>query len=292
MKLRSSTACIAYGRGRRFWVAVGIWALVATVASTMLLLGAGCTGPTETREDTFHIGESPMLVVNTENGAIEVNVGPAGTIHVEATLRNAPRVEYQVDQDGDTVTVDAQVTEPLGNAGADITVTVPTNTEVDLVTSNGSIEVHGIEASGLLHTSNGKVVLDEVKGDFDATTSNGDIEVTIMEGIATLRTSNGSVTLVDVKGTFDAQTSNGPIAFSGEMTAGGENRLQTSSGRVTVQLQGTLSVELDASTTNGQVTCTLPILALVTETEHLVGTIGDGEAELIIRTSNGDVTIE
>jgi DUF4097 and DUF4098 domain-containing protein YvlB len=36
----------------------------------------------------------------------------------------------------------------------------------------------------------------------------------------------------------------------------------------------------------------LAIEATRTETGHLVGTIGDGEADLFIRTSNGSVTIE
>jgi DUF4097 and DUF4098 domain-containing protein YvlB len=58
-----------------------------------------------------------------------------------------------------------------------------------------------------------------------------------------------------------------------------------------VELQGKPSVVLDAETSNGKVTSELPILATVTSKERLVGKIGEGEAELYIRTSNGDITI-
>jgi DUF4097 and DUF4098 domain-containing protein YvlB len=249
-------------------------------------------GPTETRDDSFRVGASPVLVVSSENGRIEVETGSAGTVRVEATLRNAPKVRYEASQDGDTVRVEADVERGARKAGADIIVVAPPETEVNLETSNGMIEVEGLKASGTLRTSNGLVAMTDIEGAFDVRTSNGGIEVSDMAGTATLDTSNGLVSLKDVTGTFDVSTSNGPILFSGEMTPGGENRLETSNGGVTVELEGTPSVDLDASAGNGRVTSKLSIEATRTETGHLVGTIGDGEAELFIRTSNGSVTIE
>ena len=282
-----------------------LWALGIAFLGAMLFLGIGCevtididdngdgdVGPTETRDDSFSVGESPALVVTSENGSIDVETGPAGTISVLATLRNAPRVQYEAIEQGDTVTVEAEVDSGARNAGADIVVSVPAETEVELKTSNGRIEIQGLEAPGTLRTSNGRVVMKQLEGDFDARTSNGPIEVTSMEGEATLATSNGPVTLDKVKGAFDVDTSNGNISFSGEMTAGGDNRLKTSNGSVTVGLEGTPSVKLDASTSRGEVTNELPIDASKTKKQELVGTIGEGEAELVIRASNGSVTIE
>ncbi len=282
-----------------------LWALGAVVLGSMLFLSIGCdvtididgdgdgdVGPTETRDDSFSVGASPVLVVTSENGSIDVETGDAGTIRVQATLRNAPRVQYEVSEEGDTVTVEADVDSGARNAGADIIVTAPAETEVELETSNGRIEIQGLEASGTLRTSNGRVVMEELEGDFDVRTSNGPIEVTSMEGEGTLATSNGPVTLAEVKGAFDVDTSNGNISFSGEMTAGGDNRLETSNGSVTVELEGTPSVNVDATTNRGKVTSELPIDASTKNAKRLVGTIGGGEAELHIRASNGSVTIE
>jgi DUF4097 and DUF4098 domain-containing protein YvlB len=208
-----------------------------------------------------------------------VNTGSDSTIRVQATLKKADKIEYSASQDGDTVSVEAKEKGKslslFGQSpGADIDVTVPVQTIVELRTSNGSIEIYGIERSGTLRTSNGKIVMENVKGDFDADTSNGSITVNTMEG------------------TVKLETSNGRINFTGELTPGGKNEMKSSNGSITVNLEGEPSVELDASTSNGDVTSKLPILATSTGDDHLAGSIGDAEAELRIRASNGSVTVQ
>jgi DUF4097 and DUF4098 domain-containing protein YvlB len=96
----------------------------------------------------------------------------------------------------------------------------------------------------------------------------------------------------EAKGEFNLKTSNGIVTFSGELTPGGSNRIVTTNGQVEVELAGTPSVHLDASTSNGKVDCALPITATKPDTHHLVGTIGAGVADLYIETSNGNVTIK
>ena len=129
--------------------------------------------------------------------------------------------------------------------------------------------------SGTVRTSNGKIVMEDVIGDFD------------------ISTSNGAVTIALASGTFDVETSNGRIEFDGELAPGGNNRMSTSNGGVEIKLQGTPSVKLDASTGNGSLTTGLPVLTTSPGDEHhLVGTIGAGNSELFVRTSNGSVNIQ
>jgi len=279
---------------RRALFVLGLLALAVAIAA-LLLIATGCSiGPTEFRDDSFTVGVSPTVVVNSENGSIEINAGTDNEVRVEATLTDAPRVQYEISQDGDTITIDAKISKEwwfFGSAAADIAITAPAGTYVEVDTSNGAVELHGMEGSGTLRTSNGKIVLKDVKGAYDGTTSNGAIEIGTMEGTCVISTSNGSVDLWDVKGEVEVESSNGEIWFSGEMTAGSRSRLVTSNGKVDVELFGTPSISLDAKTSNGVVTCELVITATLTREDHLVGTIGAGEAELYIRTSNGDVTI-
>jgi DUF4097 and DUF4098 domain-containing protein YvlB len=268
----------------------------ATAAVIILLLATtGCnTGPTETRENSFSVAGSSRILVNSVNGNIEVNAGLGNEVLVRATLRDAPRVKYELSQVGNTITVDVQTSKRwwfFGSGGVDVTITVPPQTDVELDTSNGFIELHGLEGSGSLNSSNGKIVLDNMRGNFEGRTSNGRIEVNAVEGSVTLKTSNGKIDVRGVQGEFDIDSSNGSVFYSGNMTAGGSNRLVTSNGDVVVELQGKPSVVLDAETSNGEVTSELPILATVTSKERLAGKIGEGEADLYIRTSNGDITI-
>ena len=268
--------------------------LAALVLVASLLL-AGCTlGPTETREDRFTVAGPVRLVVDSQNGRIEVQAGRDDEVHVQATLRRAGRLDYEVRQEGDTITVTSRKTRRVVfgiGPGTDLVITVPTNTVVDLDTSNGRIELTGIHGSGSLDTSNGSLVLADVVGDFVGDTSNGSITIETMEGSARLSTSNSRVDVRDAVGEFDIESSNGRITFSGELLPGGRNRLESSNGRVEVELQGIPSVTLDASTSHGDVSSELPILITVMKDKELTGTIGNGEADLLIRTSNGDITI-
>jgi len=274
------------------------WIQIRRLAVMVLAVGllvTGCTlGPIETRDDHFTVEGSVQLVVDSENGSIDVKVGSDDEVRVQATLRGADRIEYEVRQEGDTITVTSRKTRRVlfgFGPGTDLVITVPINTVVDLNTSNGRIELRGIHGSGSLNTSNGRIVLEDVIGDFEGDTSNGAITIDTMQGSARLHTSNGKVDVRDVIGEFELESSNGGISFSGELLPGTRNRLETSNGRVEVELLGVASVTLDASTSRGDVNSELPILITVFRDKDLKGTIGDGEADLRIRTSNGDVTI-
>ena len=248
-----------------------------------LIITAACSAdiisPTEARDDSFTVGESPRVVVSGGNGRIIVNPGTDGTVSVQATLRKPDELEYQTTQEGETISVEAKeksrgIFNFGGSPGADIEITAPPNTRVELRTSNGRVEVYGMHQSGTVRTSNGKIVMEDVIGDFN------------------ISTGNGAVTIARATGTFDVETSNGRIAFDGELAPGGDNRLTTVNGSVEIKLQGTPSVRLDASTQNGSVTTSLPILSTSSGDErHLVGTIGAGDAQLFVRTSNGSVMI-
>jgi Putative adhesin len=227
---------------------------------------AACTpafaSQTETRDDTFSVGATPKIVVSNDNGQIDVVTGNEGTVNVRATIRRPDDVEYSVVQEGDTVRVEAQVSSGWGwvfgtdAPGVDITVTLPADTNVDLRTSNGGIEVVDIQNSGKLWTANGRISLENVKGEFEVNAMNGAID------------------------------------FRGEMTAGGTNQLTTINGSVEVTLLGEPSVKLDAATSNGAIICKLPIAATESGANRLVGVVGGGDAGLVIKTLNGSIKVQ
>jgi hypothetical protein len=270
----------------------------ALAAGIVILSSASCVASpaNSTRADSFTVGDSATLVVDSLNGRIQIEDGSGNKVDVQATIRDTAGLRYDVVQNGNQITVTAARTggwQLFGNdAGADIHVSVPAGIILSLRTSNGDIDVQGTIRGGVLKTSNGRVVLQNVKGDFDGSTSNGRIEVTGLEGSGLFKTSNGKVDLQGIAGSCNASTSNGTISFSGEMKPGGQNRLVTSNGSVSVELKGTPSVTLDASTSNGKVSSALPILATNTGNTSLAGKIGAGESTLYIRTSNGSVTIK
>jgi hypothetical protein len=258
------------------------------LGTLLVILTAACStgfsGSTETRDDSFVVGGSSTVVVSVDNGRIIVNPSTDGTVRVQATLTRPDDLEYEATQESGTISVESK-TNTLGisnglsafgdSPGADIEITAPSDTRIELRTSNGRVEVNGMHQSGTVRTSNGKIVMNDIVGEFD------------------ISTSNGGVTIGQASGTFVVETSNGGIEFDGELVSDGNNRMTTSNGSVEIKLQGTPSVKLDASTGNKSVTTGLPILTTSAGDErHLVGTIGTGDAELFIRTSNGSVKIQ
>ena len=274
--------------------------LILMVMLVMTLVITGCdsvvidAGPTEEQDDTFTVDGPPILDITTENGKIDIDTGVDGEVHVHAKIRGVDVIDYEVSQEGNKIIVEADINRSgtFSNVGVDITITTPVVSDLDLNTSNGRIDVDRIEGTCLIRTSNGEISLEDIKGDVDAKTSNGRINIDQLEGTAKLRTSNGEIDLEDMVGEVDASTSNGAISFEGSLIAGSDNRLESSNGRIEVELWAPISINLDASTSNGDIDCEVPILATTTKDDHLVGTIGDGEADLYIDTSNSDVIIK
>ena len=265
-----------------------------------------------THDDTFEVGDSPRLDVQSFKGLVRVTAGEPGSIRVRAKLSDPRTVEYSAVQQGDTIRVEAS---PRGrssgflsglfgsNLGLSIEVTAPNATELDVVTTNGLVEIDGMERGGTVRTSNGPVRVSDLKGDLGATTSNGPITVKGFQGSAKLTSSNGPISIQDGHGGFQVQSSNGAITLQGVLEPGSRNSLATSNGGIKVALDAEPSLKLTASTVNGQVRCEIPGFVVSEDSQHqrprrhggrakkLEGKVGEGEAELVAQTVNGTITV-
>ena len=256
-------------------------------------------GKTSIRDDTFAVGDNPRLVVRGFNGRIRVRAGEPGSIRVRARLKKPRGIKYSAVQEGDLITVEAKPDRPSEgfrhgqSSGANIEVTVPVTTSVDLATSNGPVELQGTEGSGEVQTKNGPIRVEQFKGDLNATTKNAPIAVKTLSGLAVLSTLNSRVSIEDGRGRFEVRTINGPIKFQGSMEPTSHNRLSTLNGNIKVALDAEPSLKLTAATTNGRVRCEVPGFVAAVEKRHkLEGTMGTGEAELIAETKNGSIVVQ
>lgn len=257
------------------------------IVPTLLLVGCvsittdGGNGEAATEEDQKHsfvVSDNPTIDVSGFNGSIEIIPGDTGEVDVEATLKIPSRINYSVEQTGNTVTVVAKRTGSGITFGrspsVDMRLTVPALSTIKARTSNGQVIVDGITGDGTVDTSNGRITLTNVDGTFITSTS------------------NGSVKMVGVTGQFSAETSNGRIEFSGVFDDGSNNNFSTSNGSIDIAFAvNEPSVALDARTSNGTVDSERPILATTTQKSRLVGKYGEGSANLVVRTSNGSIAI-
>lgn len=223
---------------------------------------------TETRD--FSSSRIQKLRVKTENGAIETTAGDEGSINVvfehwatgismaaaEDNLRDI-NVRIVTDTDSEMLIIDVNIPNSMTtDYGSNIFAEVPASIQLDLETSNGAITIENTERDARLKTSNGKIKVRNHRGDLDGKTSNGQIEADMV------------------------------------LPKDGECKLETSNGNIILSIPSTTSAEIEASTSNGNVTVQgLDIVVSKMERTEFEGEIGDGDGDIELKSSNGNITI-
>lgn len=122
-------------------------------------------------------------------------------------------------------------------------------------------------------------------------TSNGQIQVADFNGTVAAETSNGAIRLAGTRTFERLSTSNG--AIDAEIRAlDTDARASTSNGAIRLALSPTIDAQVEARTSNGQVTASgLPLSTTTAGPTELRGTLGVGGPQLTIETSNGAITL-
>ncbi len=164
--------------------------------------------------------------------------------------------------------------------------------DAELRTSGGSIEVWRLRGKLRALTSGGSVHVRDVQGDAELGTSGGGIEADSVDGWLMARTSGGSIRIDRATGRVEARTSGGSVhaTFSGGNSHGGV--VETSGGSIDVRLDPAANLEIEASTSGGGVSSSLPIHTFGTYSSHeLRGTLGTGGETLHLHTSGGSIRL-
>ncbi len=271
------------------------------------------SGEDYAREDEFRVEGAPRIVVENFNGRVEIygKRSERDVVRVAAEIAHPDRVEYSALQEGETIRVTAKpapvhsrsfLGRLFANRGPRIRISAPRRSRLEVRNSNARVVLSGIEGGGSARTSNADINGNDLSGSFDMTTSNSRIALSGVEGDFGLRSSNGRIDLASAKGRVDAETSNASIRFEGEMAAGGDNRLHTSNGGVTVSFADPPSLRLSAETSNGSIRCSHHIDGETGDGKRrvhgrrrvrgVIGKGGEGAASLSVITSNGSITID
>jgi len=237
----------------------------------------------------FAVAGPVDLDVSTSNGRVRVyGVEGASEVQVTATLRSrgsipaeaadrVAQIEVGMTQDGDHLVLEYDADgHPLDvrmYSGVDFEIVAPAATDADVETSNGWIDVVGVE------------------GILDLRTSNSKIEVTHIVGKLTAATSNGAILLEEIEGVVDAETSNERISFSGRLISGSDHRLVTSNGRIDVAVESDVSLHIEARTSNAEIVTSLLLIGDTTGNAWDAVLNPPATGTLTLATSNGRIEI-
>ncbi|UCG48895.1 MAG: DUF4097 family beta strand repeat protein [Phycisphaerales bacterium] len=263
------------------------------MAVIMAMVGCGQPQGRYTRMDNLSAALQPgsAFSAQTHNGSITVRGADVADCNVVATVTARAGMTAE---DAQKVAEKVKVTlEPAGaglavkiekptlshnqSVAVSLDVTVPNNTDLQITTHNGSIEIAGITGRISGATHNGKVVARKVSGN------------------AALETYNGSVTCREIAGDAQVETHNGHVDVSYSATASpvGEVSITTYNGSIEFAGPPNLSAAVDASTHNGSIRSDLPVVVVgeLRRKNQLQGKIGAGEGKLVLRTHNGSIKI-
>ena len=258
--------------------------LLIVVLSIMVLVGfTGCLGGqyTDYFNEEYEANENTVLRVTAFNGQIEVYNWDDDVISLNAIKRSRisqeelDNIDINVDEIADQIEIEAlYVGQRITQPSVDMNIKIPSYVTVDTLT-----------------TSNGAIIVKDVKGNITAQSSNGEINIENVDGYVTATTSNGRIDIKGTTGINNLQSSNGVI--NADIYDFQENiSISTSNGGIILYINPSLNADIEIETSNGQIVTSGIILSLITnEEKHKIGTLGDGGNKITIKTFNGDINI-
>jgi hypothetical protein len=214
-------------RGRSPW----LWIIIAIIIIGFMSGGFGSAfrgfgfQNSVAEPHTFTVSNNqPTIIINDASGNIPKD----------------EQVNYKQSPDGSSLTIDFT----RGSGSVDFNVTVPDNSNVQLHTRSGNIDVEGVSGQISMSTGSGDITAtnDTFSGSANLTTGSGEI-------VARQDQLNGPATL---------QTDSGNITFDGAINGNGNYQFTTGSGDIDATLNGNTPVKVNASTGNGSITSGIP----------------------------------
>jgi len=285
-------------------VAVGM--VVSVVAAGGIVGHIGDVNKMATTDQTFAVTGAPTISLQDHNGTITVTRGAENSVVVHATKRAATddllaKLQVNIQQDGNRITIDTTGDNFSGfgffghnRMMVDYQIQVPAHVDLGPIrSSNGRIHITGIAGQFDLSTSNGIITAQDVDGTVSAQTANGRVSVTGGRGMLRLNSSNGIVEVQNVQATgLDLSTSNGRVSFTGSLAPGSKNSVETSNGTVSMVLPPDSALTVDLRSGNGSVNVGFPVTANGQNKRNAVqGVINRPDADLTVHTGNGSITL-
>jgi hypothetical protein len=245
----------------------------------------------------------PTLTLETSDAALDIHsCGSCKTIHIQVhSDQKLSDLRLEEHQDGDHVYFLLKDKPHTGfhitwsvSSKTRVTVEAPGKLDLDARTGDGSVDARDLTGNLQLHSGDGNVTLGHVHGALHLTASDGNIDIHDATGTLEARASDGRM---KIDGQFTAvqlHTSDGNLDFNlspGSQLASA-SRIESSDGQVSIHVPHDLSADLDVSTSDGKVDCSLPLtLDHYNSGQHLHGRLNAGGVPLTIHTSDGNVTI-
>jgi DUF4097 and DUF4098 domain-containing protein YvlB len=276
---------------------VGQLAFVAVACMTTLAAGQ------IKKEFKYTVGPKASVYINNQYGPVSVKPSGSNQVIATATL-SSDKVAIDDTKNGDKVQLKSRLAE---GAAADVgrveyEVQVPADASVTVHSSNGLLHVEQLRGDVTIEADTGQVEVSDISNaHVHINTLNGPITLSnVRNGHVEISSVGGDVTLNSVTGPLvTVSSTSGKIRYNGDFGIGGDYRLRSHTGDIEATVPATASVEVSARSVRGQVENDFPlqpkqnIPALLSEKgRSFMGTAGKAASSVLLRTFSGKIRLK
>lgn len=297
--------------------------VVKFVLVTCSLVASSIAGSADKSFDWhFNVPAVAGLIVDTDGGAIEIRGHPGREIVIHAAAQGSERFISDVNIRAQESSSGVQVVARTGGSrwfdnlfrigsSSDrlhFTIDVPQDCSIELRTRGGGLDVTNVAGSLRGFTSGGRIKLADVSGSVTMRTYGGSVRGEQLRGTVKLRTFGGSIWIAGAVGDLDVQTSGGSIRLDGidarlraetgaghviaQMRSNHGISLHSSSGSITLLLPPGTRASMDAETSIGRVSSSIPLTTTqIADRSRLRGSINGGGDKISLSTFRGRISI-
>jgi DUF4097 and DUF4098 domain-containing protein YvlB len=279
--------------------------LTALAAGVLLWTSAPASASNSRVERHFAVQGRPVVVIqNVGDGRIEVKSSKNAEVFVSGT-RASDKINIDMEQAGDRIDVNTTVIDASAQPAemqANLQLTVPEETELQLKTQTGLIYVEQVTGDMTLESVAGDIHLKEVSGYIIVTTTGGSLICTQCAGKLKFESVSGNAQILQPGLTnVNLHTTTGNILFDGDFVRTGLYTMKSGKGLVEVRFSGNDSFDLNAQTATGTVDNQAAaflkpdshgVKHLASKfTKGLFGTVGQGLAKVELSSYSGTIRI-
>jgi len=270
----------------------------------------------DTFQTTLDVSGPIKLIVDTGSGDIRVTGGQEDKVFVSSRfIVQAPREndareladrikeDPPIEIEGNTIKIGdlSKYKNGFGvfewffskSIAMSFDIQVPHDTEAELDSGSGDVEINRIEREVIADTGSGHIkVTGAARVDADA--GSGHVTLSEISGDAKVDVGSGDVSLQNIGGGVRVDTGSGDIKIESSLGRGVQWRLDTGSGDVLLLLPEDARFEISAETSSGEIEIDFPLTVTgKIRKRELRGAVGESpEAEIRIETSSGDIRIK
>src|SRR5271157_662612 len=255
------------------------------LAGFVVLLAAGmATVRADDWSKTYTVTGKPELRVDTNDGNVSVTTWDRdkieATVSTEGWRIGPDDVRIRESQSGASVDLDVHVPNRWGIGGhrrVSIELKVPREDSVDIHTGDGSISLEDVKGDLRLHSGDGRIEGTGLDGRLEAKSGDGNIRVRGRFDVVRLETGDGQI---------NAEAGSGSKMASDWSARSGD-------GSINLRVPGDLNAQLDLHTGDGHITLDFPVTVSGSVSRSTIrGQLNGGGPTLTVHTGDGSIRLE